>query len=36
MSGFVGYLQDRGIAHVTVEATLAWIIAPAQASPTWR
>jgi integrase len=35
LAGFVGYLADRGIAHVTIEAALGWATAPAHASPTW-
>ena len=35
LASFVGYVEDRGIAHVTVEAALGWATAPAQASPTW-
>jgi integrase len=35
LASFVGYLADRGVAHVTIEAALGWATAPAQASPTW-
>jgi len=35
LADFVGYLTDRGIAHVTVEAALGWATAPTHASPTW-
>ncbi|MGH3623263.1 MAG: tyrosine-type recombinase/integrase [Sciscionella sp.] len=35
LAGFVGYLADRDIAHVTIEAALGWATAPANASPIW-
>lgn len=35
LASFVDYLEDRGIAQVTVEAALGWATEPAGASPTW-
>jgi integrase/recombinase XerD len=32
---FVGYLERRGIARVTIQAALEWATEPAHASPTW-
>jgi hypothetical protein len=32
---FVGFLEDRGLAHLTVEAALEWAILPRDADPSW-
>jgi integrase/recombinase XerD len=32
---FVGFLEERGLAHLTVQAALEWAILPRDADPSW-
>lgn len=36
ISQFVGFLEEAGAGHVTVEAALQWAVLPAGADPSWH